>query len=106
MPQHSQETDIHAPVGIRTRNPNKRAAVDAHIRPCGHWDRPIYRILGKFLRSGSVLNVQKTGKRNVLAKDTLYDTGARMETNHSKTLHRLAVYSAESKSSGHSQKKF
>jgi hypothetical protein len=26
--QHSQETDIHAPGGIRTRNPSKRAAAD------------------------------------------------------------------------------
>jgi hypothetical protein len=60
--------------------------------------------MGKFLRAGSVLNVQKRGKRNVIAKDTLDDIGARMETNHRKTLHRLAVYSAESKSSNHSKK--
>jgi len=51
-----------------------------------------------------VLNVQKRGKRNVLVKDTLDDTAVRMETNHRKTLHQLAVYSAESKSSDHSQK--
>jgi len=53
-----------------------------------------------------VLSVQKRGKRNVLAKDTLDYTGAQMETNHRKTLHRLAVYTAESKSSDHSQKSF
>jgi hypothetical protein len=37
--QHSQETDIHAPGGIRTRNPSQRAAADLRLRPSGHWDR-------------------------------------------------------------------
>jgi hypothetical protein len=31
--------DIHAPGGIRSRNPSKREAADPHLRPCGHWDR-------------------------------------------------------------------
>jgi hypothetical protein len=30
--QRSQETDIHALGGIRTRNPSKRAAADLHRR--------------------------------------------------------------------------
>ena len=30
--QHSQQTDIHAPRGIRIQNPNKRAATDPHLR--------------------------------------------------------------------------
>ena len=38
--QHSQETDIHAPGGIRIHNPSKRAAADPRLRPRGHWDRP------------------------------------------------------------------
>jgi len=37
--QHSQQTDIHAPSGIRTHNPSKRAATDRHLRPRGHCDR-------------------------------------------------------------------
>jgi GH43 family beta-xylosidase len=37
--QHSQETDIHVPGGIQTRNPSKRAAADPRLRPHGHWDR-------------------------------------------------------------------
>jgi hypothetical protein len=37
--QHSQQTDIHAPGGIRTHNPSKRAAADPRLRPRGHWDR-------------------------------------------------------------------
>jgi hypothetical protein len=32
-------TDIHSPVGIRTRNPSKRAAADPRLRPRGHCDR-------------------------------------------------------------------
>ena len=37
--QHSQQTDIHAPGGIRTRNPRKRAASKLRLRPRGHRDR-------------------------------------------------------------------
>jgi len=29
--RHSQETDIHAPGGVRTLNPSKRAAADPHL---------------------------------------------------------------------------
>jgi hypothetical protein len=34
----TQDTNIHAPGGIRTRNPNKRSAADLRLRPRGHWD--------------------------------------------------------------------
>jgi hypothetical protein len=37
--QHSQQTNIHAPGGIRTRNPSRRATADPRLRPLGHWDR-------------------------------------------------------------------
>ena len=37
--QHSQETDIHAPVGIRVRNSSKREAAEPRLGPRGHWDR-------------------------------------------------------------------
>jgi hypothetical protein len=37
--QHSQETDINAPGGIRTRNPCERAAADPRFRPRGQWGR-------------------------------------------------------------------
>ena len=36
--QHSQQTNIHAPGGIRT-DLSRRTAADLHLRPCGHWDR-------------------------------------------------------------------
>jgi hypothetical protein len=38
--QHN--TNIHAAVGIRTRNPSRRAATDPRLRPLGHWDRQLY----------------------------------------------------------------
>ena len=37
--QHSQQTDIHAPGGIRTYNLSRRAAVDLRLRPRGYWGR-------------------------------------------------------------------
>ena len=36
--QHSQQTNIHAPGGIRTHNLSRRAAKDLCLRPRGHWD--------------------------------------------------------------------
>ena len=40
--QHSQQTDIHAAGGIRTRKPSKRVAADSRRIPRGHWDRHIH----------------------------------------------------------------
>jgi hypothetical protein len=40
----SQETDIHAADGIRSRNTGKRAATDPRLRPHGHWHRPVDRL--------------------------------------------------------------
>ena len=40
--QHSQQTDIHIPGGIRTRNPSKRPAAHLRRRPRGHWDRQYF----------------------------------------------------------------
>jgi hypothetical protein len=34
--EHWQETDLHAPPGIRTRNPRKQAAADPRLRQSGH----------------------------------------------------------------------
>jgi hypothetical protein len=38
---HSRETNIHAPVGIRTHNPSKLSAADLQLRCRGQWGRPI-----------------------------------------------------------------
>ena len=37
--QHSQQTNIPAPDGIRTHDRSRRAAVDLRLRPRGYWDR-------------------------------------------------------------------
>ena len=37
--QHLQETDIHAPGGIRTYNLSWRVMAELRLRPSGHWDR-------------------------------------------------------------------
>ena len=36
---NTHNTNIHAPGGIRTRNPSKRSAADTRLTPFGHWDR-------------------------------------------------------------------
>jgi hypothetical protein len=35
----THNTNIHAPGGIRTRNPSKQSAADPRLRPLGHWNR-------------------------------------------------------------------
>jgi hypothetical protein len=37
--QHTQQTNIHVPGGIRNHNRSMRTAVDLRLRPRGHWDR-------------------------------------------------------------------
>jgi len=39
--QHSKQTNIHVPGGIRTHNPSKRAAADPRLTPPGHWGQLI-----------------------------------------------------------------
>ena len=39
--QQSQQTNIHAPGGIRTHDLSRRATADLRLRPRGHWDRQI-----------------------------------------------------------------
>jgi hypothetical protein len=43
--QHSQQTNIHAPGGIRTYDLSRRAAADLRLWPRGRWDRPFIRLL-------------------------------------------------------------
>jgi hypothetical protein len=37
--QHSQQTNIYVPGGIRNPSPSKRTAADPCLIPRGHWDR-------------------------------------------------------------------
>jgi len=43
--QHSQETVIHAPGGIRTRNLSKPAAADPLLSQRGHCNRPFWHLV-------------------------------------------------------------
>ena len=52
--QHWQQTNIHAPGGIRTHNLSSRAAADLRLRPRGHWDRRTYLIVW-FINNGIFL---------------------------------------------------
>ena len=52
--QHTTSTtDIHAPGGIRTRNPIKRASADLCLRGRGHWDRRRYSYQTKLHNNGN-----------------------------------------------------
>ena len=42
--RHSQQTNIHAPGGIRTHGLSRLAAADLRRRPRGHWDRQLHKI--------------------------------------------------------------
>jgi hypothetical protein len=53
--QLSQETDIHAPDGIRTRNRSKRPASDPSLRPRGHWKLWLCHIYCTYLLDIEVL---------------------------------------------------
>ena len=46
--QQSQQTNIHAPGGIRTHNLSRRAAADPRLRRRGHWYRPLTGTCLKF----------------------------------------------------------
>jgi hypothetical protein len=37
--EHSQDTNIHAPGGIRTHDPSMRSAADPSLRPRRRWDQ-------------------------------------------------------------------
>jgi hypothetical protein len=54
----TQQTNIHARGGIQTHDRSRRAAVDLHLRPRGHWDRQCFRItapiIGNFVYSDSL----------------------------------------------------
>jgi hypothetical protein len=57
--QHTQQTNIHASRGIRTHDRSRRAGIDLHLRPRGHWDRhstDIFPLYFQFLKMYSTFN--------------------------------------------------
>ena len=70
--QHSQQTDIHSPRGIRIHNLSRRAAVDLRLRPRGQWDRP-HPLYGTYISFKWVLLL--TGSQcKTLSKDCAFLT--------------------------------
>jgi len=46
---HPQQTDIHAPGGIRTHNPSRQATADRRLRLSVYWDRLIVTFIYTYL---------------------------------------------------------
>ena len=44
LPDNSQQTNIHAPGGIRTHNLSRRATADVPLRPPDYWDRQMWKV--------------------------------------------------------------
>ena len=90
--QHSQQTDIRASEGIRTRNPSKRAAADPRTRPRGHRDRqvppylqiffsPLYFLTHSYrsIKIVQSVSLDRNKKSHRLCKMWLYTSWRRME---------------------------
>ena len=59
--QHSQQTNIHAPGGIRTHNLSRRAAAELRLRPRGHWHwQGIYQYLGDKYSQNTLIKTTTT----------------------------------------------
>ena len=55
--RHSQQTNIHAPGGIRTHDLSRRAAADLRLRPRGQWDRHLISIQNKLTNNIKMLEI-------------------------------------------------
>ena len=62
--QHSQQTNIHAPRGIRIHNTSKRATADPLLRPRGHWDQRLNLPRGSKFKTDTMSTKQETFLHN------------------------------------------
>jgi len=62
--QHSKETNIHAPTGIRTRNPSKTAAADPLLRSRDHRDQHLNLPRGSKFKTDKISTKQETVLQN------------------------------------------
>ena len=62
--QHSQQTNIHAPGGIRTHALSRRAAEDLRLRPRGYWDRQWKGILAVNLAYTTHRKIHDTSRQS------------------------------------------
>lgn len=69
--KHSQEANIHAPSGIRNRNPSQPMALDPRLRRLGQWDRGTFQPTD--LNSNTKPHIS-SGKDSIhLGQQRLYD---------------------------------
>jgi hypothetical protein len=68
---NKHNTNIHAPGGIRTHNPSKRAAADPRLRPRGHWDRPSL-LLARTLLGAALFNSLEKGRGGGMGKNKAF----------------------------------
>ena len=59
--QHSQQTDINAPDGIRTHNLSRRTAADLRLRTRGHWGQHPYEVRRINTRSSNCYKTEWPG---------------------------------------------
>jgi hypothetical protein len=64
--QDIQQTDIHDPGGIRTRNSSKPAASDPHLRPTDHWDESTVFRMNPFLIEFTYIHVVRFTYNRIL----------------------------------------
>ena len=72
--QHSQQTNIHAPCGIRTHDLSRRAVADLRFRPRGYWDRQYTYVQSLYFFCGSfkdTFNIAETIALNKTVIDEL-----------------------------------
>jgi hypothetical protein len=67
--KYSQETNIHAPDGIRTHDLSRRAGADLRLRTRGHWNRQ-----GQYLGSPKCLRHQSFRSTDLLIINDWFET--------------------------------
>jgi len=80
--QHSQQTNINAPGGIRTHNPSRRVAVDLRLRPRSHWDRPLDIVKRCFFTSIKPVNSLQNSKNTNQASINSPKPNSRTDLSH------------------------
>jgi len=66
--QHSQQTNIQAPGGIRTNSLSRRAAAELRLRPRGHWDRQLEGMASFYRRNADQFNVRILSKNDICSR--------------------------------------
>jgi hypothetical protein len=57
----THNTNIYAPCGIRTRNPNKRPVAHLSLRAVGHWARSRLQVVNRNIYVCAYIHISKRG---------------------------------------------